>query len=76
MMRFFAVVVCPDGGIVRNEQTGEVMNMEVGECSSRNEAIDQACHMFECRHVRNGVLRRNSSAGGLLVVDAQELVEI
>ncbi|PSW14400.1 hypothetical protein PTW35_06815 [Photobacterium sp. DA100] len=75
-MNYLAVFLCADGGIIRNDETGEVMNMEVGDLDTQQQAIVEACTKFDCEHLRNGVIRKRSGAGGFLIVDAQEFVEV
>jgi len=76
MMNFLAVFLNSGGGIVRNQQTEEVMNMQLGEFDSRDQAIENACVQFECTHVKNGVLVKGKNTGGFLICDSQEFAEL
>lgn len=76
MMNYLAVFLCSDGGIARNSNTEEVMNMQLGEFESRELAIQNACVQLECTHVKNGVLLKGENKGGFLICDAQEFAEL
>lgn len=76
MMNYLAVVLCTDGGIARNAETEEVMNMPLGEFESREHAIENACVQLECTHAKNGVLLKGENKGGFLICDTQEFAEL
>ncbi|EHR1162088.1 hypothetical protein KS876_001089 [Vibrio parahaemolyticus] len=76
MMNYLAVFLCPDGGIARNQQTQEVMNMQLGEFESFELAIKNACVQLECTHAKNGVLLKGENKGGFIICDTQEFAEL
>ncbi|CZF83160.1 hypothetical protein [Grimontia marina] len=76
MMNFLAVYLCGDGSILRNEDTSEVMNLQLGEFETKELAIKQACSQLECTHYHNGVLTKGDGQGGYLIVDAQEFTTV
>lgn len=41
-MQYAAIMLCPDGGIIRHEDTKEVANVMVGDFDSLDQAIEQA----------------------------------
>lgn len=75
-MMHLAVSLCPQGGIVRDEETMEVLNEEIGEFESLSEATAHACLRLQCTHLYNGVITRGEGKGGYMVVTTQELEEI
>ena len=75
MMSYLAVFLNSGGGVVRNQQE-EVMNMQLGEFESRDQAIDNACIQLKCTHVMNGVLVKGEHTGGYLICDSQEFAEL
>ena len=76
MMNYLAVFLNSGGGVVRNVETQEVMNMQVGEFKSRDQAIENACVQLDCTHVKNGVLVKGQHTGGYMICDAQEFAEL
>ncbi|MGF1689439.1 hypothetical protein L4C36_22725 [Photobacterium japonica] len=76
MMNYLAVFLGVDGGITRNAKTEEVMNLQLGEFDSREEAIENACLQLECTHAKKGVLLKGENAGGFLICDTQEFAEL
>jgi len=75
MLNFLAVYLNSGGGVVRNSE-GEVMNMQLGEHESAELAIENACELFNCRHVMNGVCVKGNHTGGFMIVDSQEFAEL
>ena len=51
-------------------------NVLLGEFESREPAIDTACELFKCHHVKNGVIIKGNHTGGHLVMDTQEFSEL
>ena len=76
MINYLAVYLNTGGGVVRDEETQEVMNLQLGEYPSADIAIEHACEQLKCTHVMNGVLVKGNNTGGFLVCDVQEFVEI
>lgn len=76
MMNYLAVCLNSGGGVVRNEETQEVMNMQIGEHESMELAIENACEQLECTHVINGVLVKGKHKGGYMICDAQEFAAL
>ena len=76
MMNYLAVFLNSDGGVVRNNDTQEVMNLQLGEFETRDLAIENACAKLECNHVINGVLVKGTHTGGFMICDAQEFAEL
>ncbi|MDX1300919.1 hypothetical protein [Photobacterium sp.] len=76
MMNYLAVFLNSGGGVVRNEETQEVMNLQLGEYPSADIAIEHACEQLNCKHVLNGVLVKGQDKGGFMIVDAQEFVSL
>ena len=72
-MQYAAVMLCPDGGIVRHEETLEVANMLVGDFDSMEDAVNQACHDLSCTHLNKGVISKGSGKGGFMLMTTQEL---
>lgn len=75
-MQYAAVKLCPNGGIVRHEQTQEVANVLIGDFDSIEDAVNQACAELNCKHLRNGVISRGAGQSGFMVVTTQELEEV
>lgn len=75
-MEYVAVSLNSGGGVVRHAETCEVMNKQLGEFGSVEQAIEEACHVFKCKHVMNGVIVRGNNTGGYMVVTTQELGEV
>ncbi|MCL9775728.1 hypothetical protein [Vibrio methylphosphonaticus] len=72
-MQYAAIMLCPDGGVIRHEQTQEVANVLVGDFESMERAIDQACFELGCTHLTKGVLKQVEGKGGFMLVTTQEL---
>lgn len=72
-MQYAAVLLCPDGGIIRHEQTQEAANIIVGDFDTMDLAIEQACHALQCKHLLKGVLSKGEGKGGYLLVTTQDL---
>lgn len=72
-MKYAAVLLCPDGGIIRHEQTQEVANVLIGDFDSIENAIEQACSELSCTHLHKGVISKGQGKGGFMVVTTQEL---
>lgn len=75
-MNYLAVYLGADGGISRNADTQEVMNLQLGEFESRDQAISNACETLDCTHAKNGVLLKGQNTGGFLICDTQEFAEL
>ncbi|ELB2918742.1 hypothetical protein AB3A93_000198 [Vibrio parahaemolyticus] len=72
-MQYAAIMLCPDGGIIRHEETQEVANVMVGNFESLDQAIEQACISLSCTHLTKGVLSKGIGKGGFMLVTTQEL---
>ncbi|MGL4193212.1 MAG: hypothetical protein ACRCRU_11755 [Vibrio sp.] len=72
-MQYAAVLLCPAGGIVRNEQTQQVANVFVGDFETEEQAIQQACLDLSCKHLKNGVISKGYGKGGFMIVTTQDL---
>lgn len=70
-MNYVAIYVNAKGDIIRNEQTGKVLNIPVGDLESPDAAIKEACSILGCYSLQNGVIWKSSGAGGFLVRHAQ-----
>jgi hypothetical protein len=75
-MQYAAVMICPNGGIVRHEETQEVANILIGDFESMDDAISQACLDLECTHLHKGVISKGKGRGGFMVTNTQDLAEI
>ncbi|EIV8657108.1 hypothetical protein WOC08_12000 [Vibrio parahaemolyticus] len=75
-MQYAAVMLCPDGGIIRHEDTLEVANLMVGDFDSLDQAIEQACVSLSCIHLTKGVLSKGDGKGGFVLVTTQELESV
>ncbi|MET2897030.1 hypothetical protein ABXV22_01745 [Vibrio rotiferianus] len=75
-MEFAAIMLCPDGGIVRHEETQEVANVFVGDFDSMEDAVNQACLDLACTHLHKGVISKGTGKGGFMLVTTQELGEV
>ncbi|MGF1704145.1 hypothetical protein L4D09_28055 [Photobacterium makurazakiensis] len=75
-MNYLAVYLNSGGGVVRNEETQEVMNIQLGEYPSADIAIEHACEQLDCTHVMNGVVVKGGDRGGFMIVDTQEFTEL
>lgn len=64
-MQYAAVMLCPDGGIIRHEDTLEVANVMVGDFDSLDQAIEQACVSLSCIHLTKGVLSKGDKTAAL-----------
>lgn len=72
-MQYAAVMLCPGGGVIRDEETQEVANVLVGDFESYELAIEQACCTLDCTHLHKGVISRGANKGGFLVISTQEM---
>ena len=72
-MEYAAIMLCPDGGVVRHEDTQEVANVMVGDFDTLDQAIEQACVSLSCIHLTKGVLSKGNGQGGFMLVTTQEL---
>jgi hypothetical protein len=72
-MQYAAVMICPNGGIVRHEETQEVANILIGDFESMDDAISQACLDLECTHLHKGVISKGKGRGGFMLVSTQDL---
>ncbi|EKA2634926.1 hypothetical protein OKW60_004501 [Vibrio alginolyticus] len=75
-MQYAAIMLCPDGGIIRHEDTKEVANVMVGDFDSLDQAIEQACVSLSCTHLSKGVLSKGNMKGGFILVTTQELESV
>ncbi|HGF7518683.1 TPA: hypothetical protein AB5A43_000039 [Vibrio cholerae] len=67
-MQYAAILVTPDGGFIRHQQTKEVANILIGDFDSFDDAINQACQDLNCQHLNKG-----EGKGGFMVVTTQDL---
>ncbi|MBG0760915.1 hypothetical protein BOO22_16010 [Vibrio cidicii] len=75
-MQYAAVMLCPDGGIIRHEATQEVANVLVGDFDSMLDAVNQACRDLDCsvlHPVNRGIISKGRGKGGYLLVTTQDL---
>ncbi|QXO19230.1 hypothetical protein [Vibrio ostreae] len=72
-MQYAAVMLCPDGGVIRHEETQEVANILIGDFDSMDDAINQACSELSCTHLLNGVISKGQGKAGFMLVTTQEL---
>ncbi len=75
-MMYLAIEVCPGGGTIRDPDTYEAHTVEIGDHDSKDDAIDNACQMLDCRQLFRGVIRRIKGNGGYIVLNAQEHAEV
>jgi len=75
-MMYVAIKICPDGGTIRDPDTCKPQTVEIGDHESKDDAVENACLMLDCRQLFRGVLRSIKSAGGYIVLDIQEHAEI
>lgn len=75
-MQYAAIALCPDGGIVRHQDTQEVANVLVGDFDSMEDAVSQACLDLSCTHLHKGVISKGTGKGGFMLVTTQELGEV
>lgn len=75
-MMYAAVELCPQGGVVRHEETQEVVNVLIGDFETEQEAIQQACSVLECTELRHGVMTKGDGKGGYMIVTTQELESV
>lgn len=75
-MQYSAIQLCPDGGIVRHEDTQEVANVLIGDFESMADAVNQACLDLACTHLHKGVISKGVGKGGYMLVTTQELGEV
>ncbi|WP_375751572.1 hypothetical protein [Vibrio sp. HN007] len=75
-MMYSAVRLCPEGGIVRHEDTQEVANELIGDFESMTDAVNQACRTLGCcvmHPVDKGLISKGRGKGGYMLVSTQEL---
>ena len=75
-MLFLAISLTGEGGIIRDAKTHEIKNTPVGEFTTLSHAIDNACALFECEHIKNGIISRGCGQGGFMIFDAQAFCEL
>ncbi len=77
-MNYAAVMLCSEGGIIRDEQTQEVANILVGDFDSLQDAVNQACSDLDCvvmHPCEKGIISKGRGKGGYMLVTTQELGE-
>lgn len=75
-MQYAAIALCPDGGIIRHEDTQEVANVLIGDFESMTDAVNQACNFLDCSAIQpvdKGIISKGRGKGGYLLVTTQEL---
>ncbi len=78
-MNYAAVMLCSEGGIIRDEQTQEVANVLVGDFDSMEAAVNQACRDLDCvvmHPLGSGMISKGRNKGGYMLVTTQELGEV
>lgn len=78
-MEYAAVMLCPEGGVIRHVDTQEVANVLVGDFDSMQDAVNQACSDLDCvvMHPREkGIISKGRGKGGFMLVTTQELGEV
>ncbi|MET2901666.1 hypothetical protein ABXV22_25730 [Vibrio rotiferianus] len=75
-MEYFALRLFGDGAMKRHHETFEPEVTKLGDFDSLDEAVKQACAQLDCNHLLRGILSQGEGAGGYMVVDAQELIEL
>ncbi|MCG9790666.1 hypothetical protein L1D61_26410 [Vibrio mediterranei] len=76
-MQYAAVMLCPDGGIIRHETTLEVANVLIGNFDTLLDAMNQACRDLDCsilHPVRRGIISKGR--GAYMLVTTQELATV
>lgn len=73
---YAAAHLTPDGQLIRHAETAEIMNVQIGEFDSEDDAIQQACLDLGCYHTVNGVLLKGQNQGGFMIVNTQELHQL
>ncbi len=75
-MQYAAVMLCPDGGIIRQQETKEVANVLIGDFDSLQDAVNQACLDLGCSvlaPVNRGIISKGRGKGGFMLVTTQDL---
>ncbi|RQW64012.1 hypothetical protein [Vibrio viridaestus] len=75
-MQYAAVMICPNGGVVRHDDTQEVANVLVGDFDSLLDAVNQACRDLDCvvmHPIKRGLISKGRGKGGFMLVTTQEL---
>ncbi|AMG01931.1 hypothetical protein [Vibrio mimicus] len=72
-MQYAAILLCPDGGIIRKKETQEVANVLIGDFETEEQAVKQACLDLSCKHLKNGVISKGYGKGGYLIISTQEM---
>ncbi|SGY96038.1 hypothetical protein [Moritella viscosa] len=75
-MMYFAIEVCPGGGTIRDVDTFEPRTVEIGDHESKDDAVENACQMLDCRQLFRGVIGRLKGHGGYVVLNAQDHAEV
>ncbi|HCE1574320.1 TPA: hypothetical protein ACF39K_002241 [Vibrio parahaemolyticus] len=75
-MQYVAIRLFGDGAMKRHKHTQESETTALGDFDSLDDAVNQACELLNCNHIRHGVLSEVEGLGGFIVVDAQEFTEI
>ncbi len=78
-MQYAAIALCPDGGIVRHEDTQEVANVLIGDFESLTDAVNQACRALDCSVMHpldRGIISKGRNKGGYMLITTQELGEV
>ena len=75
-MNYFFVYLGFGGDVIREVHTHEIMNQQVGEFESREEAMEAVCEQLKCSSVVHGLFTKRDNAGGFLLCDAHEFVEL
>lgn len=75
-MMYFAIELGSDGGTILEPQTSEPRTVEVGDHDSKDDAVENACQMLDCRQLYRGVISRLKGTGGYIVLNAQDYAAI
>jgi len=75
-MMYLAIELCPNGGMREHPKTHELRTVEIGECETKQDAINNACQQLDCRQLFRGVIGRPKGLGGYVVLNAHEYAEV
>jgi len=75
-MMYLAIELCPNGGMREHPKTHELRTVEIGECETKQDAIDNACQQLDCCQLFRGVIGRPKGQGGYVVLNAHEYAEV
>lgn len=78
-MEYAAIMLCPDGGIVRHQDTQEVASVLIGDFELMTDAVNQACLALDCSiipPIEKGIISKGYGKGGYMLITTQNMGDV